>query len=126
MLGTAAILMTLTIGGFVVIILIALDALRLATIVLQGLILVGPITLVLLPSLTLLCHRWPRLSRWLLLLAGPLAGGWWGGTAASWWLEEGSAMAGFLAVLGMIGGLTAGIVFWRRLPHRLERPIVAG
>jgi hypothetical protein len=126
LLGTAAILMALTIGGFVVIVLIATDAHRLATIVIQALILVGPITLAVLPTLTLLRHRRPHLLRWLLLPAGPLIGGWWGGAIAPWWFADGDAMAGFLAAIGMIGGLTGGIVFVRRLPHRPERSPLAG
>lgn len=126
LLGTATFLMMLTLGGFVVIVLIATDAYRLATIVVQALILVGPITLAVLPALTLLHHRWPRLLRWLLLLAGPLTGGWWGGAIAPWWFADGDAMAGLLSTLGMIGGLAGSIVFVRRLPRRPERSPLAG
>lgn len=114
LLGTATLLMMLTLGGFVVIVLIATDALLLSRVVLQGLAVVGPITMVLLPALTLLCRHQPRLLRWLLLLAAPLAGGWWGRSAALWWLGDGNVPENFVAVLGMIGGLTAGIVFARR------------
>jgi hypothetical protein len=126
MLSVSAILMAATLGGFVIIILVVMDALRLATIILRGFILVVPITLVLLPALTLLCHQWPRLLRWILLLAGPMAGGWWGLAAASWWFGESRAIDGFLATLGMIGGLTAGIVFARRVPRHLERLVITG
>ena len=126
MASTSAILMVAALGGIVVIILIAMDAVLLATVVLRGFILVGPIALVLLPALTLLCRRWPRLLRWILLLAGPIAGGWWGLAAATWWFDLSSAIQGFLATLGMTGGLTAGIVFARRVPRQLEAPIVTG
>lgn len=123
LLGTATLLMMLTLGGFVV---IAMDALRLASLVLQGLILVGPVSLALLPALTLLCHPRPRLLRWLLLLAGPLAGGWWGRVAVSWWFDHESGMEGFLAARALIGGLTASIVFVRHLPRSPEQPVLAG
>lgn len=117
MLVVSTILMALTIGGFVVIVLIVMDAIRLGTIVLQGLILVGPVTFLVLPALALLGRHWPRLLRWILVLAGPLAGGWWGVVVARWWLDEGSSLDGFLAALGMLGGLVAGIVFARRVPR---------
>ena len=60
-----------------------------------------------------------RLPAWFVaaacvLLAAPLAGGWWGRSAALWWLGDGNVPENFVAVLGMIGGLTAGIVFARR------------
>ncbi len=126
MMLVAAVLMTLTIGGFVVIVLIVMDAVRLAAIALWGLLLVGPLTLVLLPALALLFRRWPRLLRWILLPAGPLAGGWWGALVAALWLDESRSLDGFLVALGMIGGLTAGIVFALRAPRYAELSLVMG
>ena len=120
MLGVATFLMAATLGGFVIIVLVLMDAAQLATVALWGGILVVPITFVLLPALTLLCRRWPRLLRWILLLVGPLAGGWGGVAAAAWWFNLSDAIEGFLAALGMIGGLTAGIVFARRVPRHVE------
>ncbi len=114
MLGVAAILMGTALGGFVVIVLVAADAARLGALALQGLALVGPVSLLLLPALVLLLRRRPRLLRWVLVSAGAMAGGWWGEILSAWWLDEERAFAGFLVTLGMIGGLTAGIVFARR------------
>lgn len=126
MLGVATFLMAATLGGFVIIILVVMDAVQLATVALRGAILVVPITFVVLPALTLLCRRWPRLLRWIFLLVGPLAGGWWGVAAAAWWFGLSDAIEGFLAALGMIGGLTAGIVFARRVPRHVENLTVTG
>ncbi len=115
MLGFSALLMAISIAGLVVIVMLAMDPLRLARIILQGLVLVGPVSLVLLPVLTLLCHRWTGMLRWILLLAGPLAGSGWGAALGVWWLEDNSRAA-LLAILGMIGGLIAAVVFvWRIL-----------
>jgi hypothetical protein len=124
MLGVAALLMAMTLVGFVVVVIIAMEPVRFAGIILQGFVLVGPITLGLLPLLTLLCYRWPRLLRWLLLLASPLTGGWWGGLVGLWWFDEGRSLEAFLAILGMIGGLTGSIVFARRIRRHTDNLIV--
>jgi hypothetical protein len=120
----ATVLMALTIVGFVVIVIIMMDPVRIASIAFKGLVLVAPITLVLLPAMTLLFHRWPRLLPWLVLAAGPFAGGWWGGVAGLW-IDDGRSLESFLAILGMIGGLTGGIVFARRIP-RHARTLAVG
>lgn len=119
-LGVSAVLMTLIIGGFVVILLVVMDAALLGSILLRAFLLVAPLTLVLLPALALLLCRQPRLSRWILVLAGPAAGGWWSAAAAMWWLDKSRSLDGFLIALGMIGGLTAGIVFARRASRYAE------
>lgn len=113
-LGVSAVLMALIIGGFVVILLVVMDAALLGSILLRAFL------LVLLPALALLLCRQPRLSRWVLVLAGPAAGGWWGAAAAMWWLDKSRSLDGFLIALGMIGGLTAGIVFARRASRYAE------
>jgi hypothetical protein len=125
MLSVSTVLMAMTLGGVVIIIIVVMDAAQFATVALRGFILVAPVTLVLLPALTLLCRRWSRLLQWILLLAGPLAGGWWGVAVAAWWFGLSDAIEGFLAALGMIGGLTAGIVFARRVPRHIARPVAA-
>lgn len=120
MLSLSAILMALTIGGLVVVLLVVMDGARLGWIALQVFLLVAPLTLVLLPALALLFRRRPRLSRWILVPAGPAAGGWWGAVMAMWWLDKGRSLDGLLIALGMIGGLTAGIVFARRAARFAE------
>lgn len=126
MLGFSAILMAMTIVGFVVIVIIAMEPVRFAGIILQGFILVAPVSLVLLPALTVLGHRRPRLLRWILVLAGPLTGGWWGGAVGTWWFNDGRSLETFLAIFGMIGGLTASIVFVRRVRGHTERLAITG
>ncbi len=120
MLGLSAVLMALTVGGFVVILLVVMDAAWLGSILLRIFLLVAPLTLILLPALALLFRRQPRLSRWIPVLAGPAAGGWWGAVVAMWWLDKSRSLDGFLIALGMIGGLTAGIVFARRASRYAE------
>jgi len=52
-LGVAALAMAATLGGFIVIVLMVMDVSRLATVIAHGLVLIGPLTFLLLPALTL-------------------------------------------------------------------------
>jgi len=103
--GLAAIVFAMALSGA--------DTATVGSWVLNTFVLVAPITLILMPAMTILLQRRPRLLLFALWLGGPIAGSWAVVLVAPLRLSTTQSLEGLFAALGTMVGLGAAFVFAR-------------
>lgn len=118
-LAIAAFVMLAVPGGMVVVAILLskpdANILQAGPLLLRGLILIAPLSMVLLPALTVVLKGRQKDLQWLLPPAGFVAGQWWGRLIAPLLYSETDRVTGLFGVLAGIGGLFAAIIFVRLL-----------